>query len=224
VASVRKPQSVPRPVRDRSGPAAMARKAPRERRFGAGLVRFARDLSVRAELATRWRDAGLPIGKFITINGVSFKVVGVHFDEGWETHLRLIYLPISTAQKVFGGGNKIHALMFSTGNATLEDGIAMERMLREKMAARHKFSADDQKALRIFNTIERYQKFMNLFSGIRIFIWIIGLGTIVAGIVGISNIMLISVRERTREIGIRKALGATPRSIISLILAESEIF
>jgi putative ABC transport system permease protein len=113
--------------------------------------------------------------------------------------------------------------MFSIGNATLMQGRAMERALREKMAVRHKFAVDDQKALRIFNTVERYQKFMNLFSGIRIFIWIIGCGTIIAGVVGISNIMLISVKERTREIGIRKALGATPKSIISLILMESVI-
>lgn len=162
-----------------------------------------------------------PIGKFIIINGVPFKVIGVHFDEGAEIHLRLIYLPLSTAQKVFGGGNTIHAYMFTIGGATVKQGRAMEQAVREKMAMRHKFAPDDQKALRILNTAEIFQKFINLFGGIRIFIWVIGIGTIIAGIVGISNIMLISVRERTREIGIRKALGATPKAIISLILAES---
>jgi putative ABC transport system permease protein len=161
------------------------------------------------------------VGKFITINGVPFKVIGVHFDEGSEMHLRLIYLPVSTAQKVFGGGNKIHAYMFTVGNASVEQGRAMEKAVRSKMALRHNFSPDDPKALRVLNTVERFQKFVNLFSGIRIFIWIIGIGTIIAGIVGISNIMLISVKERTREIGIRKALGATPGSIVNLILSES---
>ncbi len=161
------------------------------------------------------------VGKFITINGVPFKVVGVHFDEGREMHLRLIYLPVSTAQKVFGGGNKIHAIMLTVGNASVDQGRAMEQAVRTKMALRHNFSPDDPKALRVFNTVERFQKFVNLFSGIRIFIWIIGIGTIIAGIVGISNIMLISVKERTREIGIRKALGAPPASIVSLILSES---
>jgi len=161
------------------------------------------------------------VGKFITINGVPFKVIGVHFDEGSEMHLRLIYLPVSTAQKVFGGGNKIHAYMFTVGNASVEQGRAMEKAVRNKMALRHNFSPDDPKALRVLNTVERFQKFVNLFSGIRIFIWIIGIGTIIAGIVGISNIMLISVKERTREIGIRKALGATPGSIVNLILSES---
>jgi putative ABC transport system permease protein len=161
------------------------------------------------------------VGKFININGVPFKVIGVHFDEGREMHLRLIYLPVSTAQKVFGGGNKIHAYMFTVGNASVDQGRAMEKAVRTKMALRHNFSPDDPKALRVFNTVERFQKFINLFSGIRIFIWIIGIGTIIAGIVGISNIMLISVKERTREIGIRKALGATPGSIVNLILSES---
>ena len=161
------------------------------------------------------------VGKFITINGVPFTVIGIHYDEGREMHLRLIYLPVSTAQKVFGGGNRIHAYMFTIGNASVHQGRVTEKSVRAKMALRHTFSPEDPKALRIFNTVERFQKFVNLFSAIRIFIWVIGIGTIVAGIVGISNIMLISVKERTREIGIRKALGATPTSIVSLILSES---
>ena len=161
------------------------------------------------------------VGKFIGINGVPFKVVGIHSDEGREEHLRLIYLPLSTAQKVFGGGSRIHGYMFTIGNASVNQGRATEKSVRSKMALRHTFSPDDPKALRIFNTVERFQKFVNLFSGIRIFIWVIGIGTIIAGIVGISNIMLISVKERTREIGIRKALGATPGSIVSLILFEA---
>lgn len=162
-----------------------------------------------------------PVGEFININGVPFQVIGVHSDDGWQTHLRLVYIPISTAQKVFGGGQKIHALMFSTGNASVAEGRAMEREVRKTLAQRHRFAPGDPKALRIFNAVESFNKLMGLFNGIRIFIWIIGIGTIVAGIVGISNIMLISVRERTREIGIRKALGATPRSIIGMILTEA---
>jgi len=161
------------------------------------------------------------LGKYIKVNGVPFKIVGVHFDEGSERPLRWLYLPISTAQKVFGGGNRIHALMFTTGKATIEEGRKMERQVREKLAARQNFDVADEKALRIWNGLKRYQKFINLFSSIRIFIWVIGVGTIIAGIVGVSNIMLISVKERTRELGIRKALGATPWSIINLVLTES---
>ena len=162
-----------------------------------------------------------PLGEYIIANGVAFRVIGVHSDEGWEGHLRLIYLPISTAQKVFGGGNTIHAVMFTLGQATADEGLAIEKMLRKKMAARHNFAPDDPKALRIYNSVEDFQKFIKLFAGIRMFVWVIGIGTIIAGIVGVSNIMLISVKERTREIGIRKALGATPRSIVGLILTES---
>lgn len=162
-----------------------------------------------------------PIGQFITVNGIAFKVIGVHSDDGWEGHLRLLYMPITTAQSVFGGRNRIHAFMFTIGQSTIEQGRSMERSVRQMLAQRHKFAPDDPKALRISNTVEKYQKFMDLFAGVRIFIWVIGLGTIVAGIVGVSNIMMISVKERTREIGVRKALGATPRSIVTLIMTEA---
>ena len=161
------------------------------------------------------------VGKYININGVAFKVVGVHFDEGSERPLRWLYLPISTVQKVFGGGNRIHSLMFTAGEATMKEGLKMEQQVRESLATQHNFDIDDEKALRIWNSLKRYQKFVNLFSSIRIFIWLIAVGTIIAGIVGVSNIMLISVKERTRELGIRKALGATPSSIINLILTEA---
>ena len=162
-----------------------------------------------------------PVGKYITVNGVAFKVIGVHSDDGWEGHLRLLYMPITTAQEVFGGRNRVHAFMFTIGDATIQQGQAMELSVRDLMAESHKFDPEDPKALRISNTVEKYQKLMSLFGGVRIFIWVIGLGTIVAGIVGVSNIMMISVKERTREIGVRKALGATPRSIVNLILTEA---
>jgi putative ABC transport system permease protein len=161
------------------------------------------------------------VGKYINVNGVPFKVVGVHFDEGSERPLRCLYLPISTVQRVFGGGNRIDTLMFTAGKATIKEAQKMEQQVREDLAARHNFDIGDEKALRLWNGLMRYQKFMNLFSSIRVFIWVIGVGTIIAGIVGVSNIMLISVKERTRELGIRKALGATPGSIINLILTES---
>jgi len=89
------------------------------------------------------------------------------------------------------------------------------------LSSKYKFDPQDSRALFIFNSIENYQRFMDLFAGIRLFIWIIGIGTIIAGIVGVSNIMMIVVKDRTKEIGIRKSMGATPWSIISLILQES---
>lgn len=162
-----------------------------------------------------------PLGEYIQINGTPFKVVGVFTDEESERHRRMIYLPISTTQKIFQGGNRIHMLMFTTGNATVRESKDMETFVRRRLAIRHKFAPEDERAVHIWNNLEIFQKYMNLFEGIRVFIWIIGIGTIIAGIVGISNIMLITVKERTREIGIRKALGATPRSIIGLIMSES---
>ena len=162
-----------------------------------------------------------PIGEYLQINGVPFKVVGVFSDEANERFMRIIYLPISTVQNIYGGGNRIHAIMLTAGDATAAQSKQMEQEIRKKMSVRHDFSIEDPKAIRIWSSVKQYQKLMNLFRNIRFFIWLIGIGTIFAGIVGISNIMLIAVKDRTKEIGIRKALGATPGSIIRLIIAES---
>ncbi len=162
-----------------------------------------------------------PIGNYININGIPFKVVGVFKDEGGENEMRIIYLPINTAQRAFNGSNRVNQIMLTTGNATLEETEVMSDMIRQKLAAKHNFDLDDKRAVFINNSNESYARMMDLFNGIRIFIWIIGLGTLLAGVVGVSNIMMIVVKERTKEIGIRKALGATPWSIISLIMQEA---
>lgn len=161
-----------------------------------------------------------PIGKYVKINGIPFQVVGIFTDHS-ERDLQRVYVPISTAQKVFNGANRISNMSFTTNTPDIESLQAMESHLRKTFAARHKFDPSDRRAMWINNNMENYQRTMALFSGIRIFVWIIGVFTIIAGIVGVSNIMIIVVRERTREIGIRKALGATPSSIVSLVLLES---
>ena len=161
------------------------------------------------------------IGELIQINGVAFKVVGVFKDEGGQGEMENIYLPVSTAQRTYGGANRVAQLMVTTGDASLEESQAMAEEIRRKLAARHHFSLDDQRAVFVSNNLLRFQRFINLMGGIRMFVWVIGIGTILAGVVGVSNIMMIAVKERTKEIGIRKALGATPRSIIGLILQES---
>ncbi|MDP4210205.1 MAG: ABC transporter permease [Bacteroidota bacterium] len=165
---------------------------------------------------------GVALGEFIKVNGVPFKVVGI-FNDKDERDNRRIYLPISTAQMIFNGANKIYNVSFTTGNMTAEDAQKAEEQLRASFAARHKFNIEDKRAIWIRNNLQEYQRFLGLFAGIRLYIWVIGIFTIIAGIVGVSNIMIIVVKERTKEIGIRKAIGATPSSIVGLILAESII-
>lgn len=160
-----------------------------------------------------------PIGKYLKVSGIPFEVVGVFTDPN-ERDMNRIYVPVSTAQKVFNGGNTIHNLSFTTTGSP-EESEQLVVDLRNDFAKRHNFDPTDMQALFIRNTIKEYTQMQNLFAGIRIFVWIIGIGTIIAGIVGVSNIMMIVVKERTKEIGIRKALGASPGSIISLILLES---
>lgn len=163
-----------------------------------------------------------PIGKYININGVPFKVIGVFEDEGGENEQEILYLPLTTAQMVFNGVNRIDMYMFNIPeDATVEESEAMVEKVRQKMAEVHHFSPEDERAIRFWNNIESFMEIQNLFKGINLFVWIIGIMTIIAGVVGISNIMMIVVKERTKEIGIRKALGATPWSIISLIIMES---
>jgi putative ABC transport system permease protein len=163
------------------------------------------------------------IGKYIQVGNIPFKVIGVFTDAGGNGEMRKVYIPVSTAQRVFNGGNRLDQIMFTVGDATLKQTKHIETKLRTEFAKIHHFDPSDRRAIRISNNLDQYKKVMNLFLGIRIFIWIIGIGTIIAGIVGVSNIMMIVVKERTKEIGIRKALGATPQSIIGLILLESVI-
>ncbi len=161
------------------------------------------------------------IDKYVKLSGVPFKVVGVFDDPGSDRDLLRAYIPISTAQRVFNMGEFIRSVHFNIEGGTVEESMQLVEDAKKQLAARHKFDPEDLRAIFVFNSIENYQRFMSLFAGIRLFIWIIGAGTIISGIVGVSNIMMIVVKERTKEIGIRKALGATPFSIVSLILQES---
>ncbi|MGC9353132.1 MAG: ABC transporter permease, partial [Mariniphaga sp.] len=104
---------------------------------------------------------------------------------------------------------------------SIEESKAIEERVRATLARKHKFDATDRAALGSYNKLENYLQTMRIFEAIKIFIWIIGAGTLIAGVVGVSNIMLIVVKERTKEIGIRKAIGASPASVVGLILLES---
>ncbi len=170
--------------------------------------------------AALFRDED-PIGKEIRIGGISFKVVGVFDDEGSEREREFIYLPISTAQRTFNGGNRLSQILYTTGDASLAESEKMAGASRRILSVNHTFDPDDERAIYVNNNVENYQKIVALTGAIRLFVWVVGIGTLLAGVVGVSNIMLVAVRERTREIGIRKALGATPASIVGLVLQES---
>jgi putative ABC transport system permease protein len=145
----------------------------------------------------------------------------VYRDEGGLGELKKIYVPISTAQLVYGGGDRVHNIMFTTSSDSVEESERMADAARALLARRHHFSTSDRRALHVTNNLERFEKLNAIFRGIRFFVWAVGVGTIFAGMVAIGNIMLISVKERTVEIGIRKALGATPASLVRMVLQES---
>ncbi len=161
------------------------------------------------------------IGKELNIGGIVYTVVGVYYDTGGENEMRVIYLPMTTTQKVYAGTDEIHTLMFTGGDMSLEEMKEVEAEVRQAFAVRHQFHPEDRRALFISNIAEEYQQFQSLFAAIRAFVWFVGVGTLLAGVIGVSNIMLIIVKDRTREIGIRKAMGATPSSIVSMILQEA---
>lgn len=161
------------------------------------------------------------LGQWITINRISYQVVGVFIDHGRDREMMQIYIPISTAQMAYGGADKIHHIMLTVGAASVDESRALEREIHTTLARRHNFDPTDKRALRLRNNLENFREVDDIFVAIRWFVWIVGLGTILAGIVGVSNIMLIVVKERTKEIGIRKALGATPFGIVAQIVQEA---
>ncbi|MCD4734463.1 MAG: ABC transporter permease, partial [Bacteroidales bacterium] len=135
-----------------------------------------------------------PIGKYIKVAGIPFKVIGVFDDPGGDRDLSRIYIPISTAQMVYNRGNRFNNLSMTVGDASVERSQEMVEEIRSDFAKRHNFDPNDQRAIFIWNNVENYSQFMRLFSNIRLFIWVIGIGTIIAGIVGVSNIMMIVVK------------------------------
>ena len=163
-----------------------------------------------------------PLGQWILVGGVNFRVVGVFKDEGGQNEESVIYTPISTAQQVFGGANQVDMVMLAMDpTVSFDKTTQLASTVQNELAIRKQFDPRDQRAISVRNLREEVENITQILAGIRIFIWVIGIGTLIAGIVGVSNIMVIVVKERTKEIGIRKALGATPGSIIGLVLQES---
>lgn len=167
-----------------------------------------------------------PIGAQIDIQGINFIVVGVYSDPGGNREENRIFIPLSTAQKVFNAQDRLRSLAYTVKMSDdFDQAVALSSALSEQIDKdlRQKYSVapDDRSAVRVNSTLEEAKRIYGLIDTIRGVFWFIGIGTIIAGIVGVSNIMLIVVKERTKEIGIRKALGALPWSIIGMILQEA---
>lgn len=175
----------------------------------------------RAIVKQLFKNGEEPIGKYLKIGAVRFKIVGVFKDTGGRREEETIYVPITTAQRIFNGQNRVDRIMFTTGDASLEESEKMAGIAKSIAVERLKFDPSDNRAMFVRNNNEEFQKVMTVLNAIKTFVWVIGIFTIIAGIVGTSNIMMIVVKERTREIGIRKALGATPLSVVSMIITEA---
>ncbi|PVX51854.1 putative ABC transport system permease protein [Balneicella halophila] len=159
-------------------------------------------------------------GKYLKIDGSSFLIVGViEYNNPWENGRLLV--PISTAQNIYNSGSdRIHNISLIV-DADLSASKKLENKIRGFFGRKYDFRKDDKRALGVQNNIEEYGRAKGVIIAIKLFVMIIGILTLISGITGISNIMLISVKERTKEIGIRKALGARPNSIIKQVIFES---
>lgn len=167
-----------------------------------------------------------PLGEYVKISKINFKVIGVFTDPGGEREESRVYIPLSTSQKVFGAGNDIRSMAFTVPKRDNFDEALLESQilvadLTNQLKTKHRVSPDDTSAISVNSSLESAKQFYDLMHVIKVFFWAVGIATLLAGIVGVSNIMLIIVKERTKEIGIRKALGAEPMSIVAMVLHES---
>jgi putative ABC transport system permease protein len=163
-----------------------------------------------------------PVGKEVRVKDVVMKVTGVFHDKSNRgRNSESVFMPSTTYQKIFGSGERIDVIWVRPAPGV--DGFELEKRVVELVKRRHDVSPQDNRGVQSFNMALPAKNINGLFAGITAFIWFVGLGTLTAGIVGISNIMIITVKERTREIGIRKALGATPFGIVSTLLLESAL-
>lgn len=195
--------------------------------------RFVNDLDIEGKrknivigvrvLEEMFEDDEDPIGEYLRIQGVYFRVVGVFSskknDQQAEQENSQIFMPFTTMQQTYNFGNRV-----GWYSMTAKDGYSASQVLekaKEIVKSRHSISPDDDRAVGSFNLEEEYRKMTTLFSGIDGLIWIVGIGTLLAGVIGVSNIMLIVVKERTKEIGIQRAIGASPLTIKTQIVLES---
>ncbi len=188
-----------------------------------------RDLSNKQNVAVIGRMVqrdliknGTPLGRQLDINGTMFTVVGVFSDDGGDFDERMITVPISTLQQLKKGSDTINTI-YLTYNTDLspDEAIAYGDQLEKNLKAKHKVSPEDESGIIVRNNAKNMGETFQFLFIITLIVGFIGMGTLLAGIIGISNIMVYIVKERTQEIGVRKAIGAKPNAIIGLIMQES---
>lgn len=199
-----------------------------ERRLKLSAGRFINDRDMAekrkvAVLASQVAEALFPagqpvVGETLRIGNIVFTIVGV-FNSEWS---REVYVPFTTAQLLMGYGDMVDEISVDLKNvSTLADGTEAEERVRRSLAAAHDFSPDDPSAVSTWNQFNQQLQMGTGMKILHIAVWVIGLFTLVSGIIGVSNIMFVSVRERTHEIGVRRAIGARPAAILVQILSES---
>lgn len=168
-------------------------------------------------------DGGDPCGKFIKVGDLYFKIIGVDFNTSIvsinSNASYSLMIPASLASTIYNRGNIVDIICI-----TAKGGIhtsVLEPRIRSIIARQHSFDPDDLEAMQILNTEDIFMIVDNLFRGLNFLIWLVGLGTLLAGCIGVSNIMMVTVKERTIEIGIRRAIGAMPGEILTQIITES---
>ena len=162
-----------------------------------------------------------PIGTYLLIGGVQFRVVGTFDDPASRWENKMAYLPFTTAQNIFRSNDKVDQIILGTGDMPIAGTRLLSDALLSWFKDRKVVHPDDARGVRIENNNEEYERFQNIFLGIELFIWGLGLLTLLAGAVGVANILAIAVKERTKEIGVRKALGASSSSVVGLVVQES---
>ncbi|MEM7086447.1 MAG: ABC transporter permease [Bacteroidota bacterium] len=162
------------------------------------------------------------LGKYLNMDGMAYKVIGVFQDSGGDNEERLIYMSYTTVQLLFGNNDHLDQINLSYNMAMSTDqAIAFADKIERDFKQKFNVAPDDQSAVRVRSFAEDIKETMIILGGINLVIFIVGIGTLISGVIGIGNIMTFAVKERTKELGIRKALGASPRSIVSMILQEA---
>ena len=172
-----------------------------------------------------FKDGGDPCGKYVQVDSVYYQVIGMCSSEGniniQGQASEAVTLPYTTMQKMYNLGNKVHVVCF-----TMKPGVKVKDVKPEverRVKEAHYISPTDKQAVMMLDLESMFSMMDNLMAGVRFLTWMVGLGTLLAGAIGVSNIMMVAVKERTTEIGIRRAIGARPQDILQQILSESVV-